>query len=284
MYIFAQNKHRSISVPVTNADISVISTGNMTNSNATDIVHLRPDGLPNYLLIYIEKGTGVFSFNGKTEYAHAGDIAVYRPNEPQSFTYMKEEPLHAYWIHFHGTEADSIMERYHLKNIQVTNCKNEYISKYIKDIVYEINKSSIYSSDIADNLLMVMLAKIAQQLYNNSTKSNIEDIKNFIWQNYTKEIPIAQYAEKCRMSVPNFMRVFKQQTGTTPHDYKLRVRIHCSKELLLTTDSTILDISGMVGFNDQFYFSRYFKKLTGLSPSEYRTKYKNSDRHEEFEI
>lgn len=284
MYISAQNDKRSIDVPITDSEIDVIASGNMTNVYTTDVVHLRPKGLPNYLLIYLEKGEAVFHFDNDVQYAHAGDIAIYRPNELQHFIYKKERALHAYWIHFDGTNVEKIMKHYQLMDIRVAECENDFVPKIIESIIHELNSSNIFSTDIANSLLLNMLARIGQQLDKSTLKTNIEDVKNYIWQNYTEDVPISVYAEKCQMSVPNFLRIFKQQIGTTPHDYKLKVRIHVSKELLTTTQNSISDISRMVGFNDQFYYSRYFKKLNGISPSKFREKYKYTQWHEIFVV
>ena len=66
------------------------------------------------------------------------------------------------------------------------------------------------------------------------------------------------------------MRLFKQITGTSPHDFRLKLRIDAAKALLKTTDCTLAVIANQVGFKDPFHFSSYFKKITGLSPQKFR--------------
>ena len=66
------------------------------------------------------------------------------------------------------------------------------------------------------------------------------------------------------------MRNFRKTTGTTPHQFLLKKKYAYAAELLKTTEMTIGEICGTVGVSNQYQFSRYFKKLYGVSPSLYR--------------
>ena len=67
-----------------------------------------------------------------------------------------------------------------------------------------------------------------------------------------------------------FSTLFKQSTGSSFKEYLNMVRIEESKRLLANTDYSIIDISLATGFEDQSYFSKVFKKFTGLTPKQYR--------------
>ena len=72
------------------------------------------------------------------------------------------------------------------------------------------------------------------------------------------------------MSTSWFIRNFKQYTGTSPMQYILAIRIHNAEVLLQNEHYNITEISNIVGYDNPLYFSRIFKKIKGLSPSEYR--------------
>ena len=72
------------------------------------------------------------------------------------------------------------------------------------------------------------------------------------------------------MSTSWFIRSFKDFTGVTPMHYILALRIANAQSLLENTDYTVAEISRLVGYEDQLYFSRLFKKQNGLSPSQFR--------------
>ena len=74
------------------------------------------------------------------------------------------------------------------------------------------------------------------------------------------------------MSVCWFIRSFKRYTGVTPLQYITTIRINKAKELLKDSGYSIQEIGSLVGYDNQLYFSRMFKKQTGCSPSQYREK------------
>ena len=73
----------------------------------------------------------------------------------------------------------------------------------------------------------------------------------------------------CHMSKYHFLRVFKAVTGTTPLDYRNRIRIDFAKELLKNSNFSVSEISENLGYSSLAYFSAAFKKATGFSPTEY---------------
>jgi AraC-like DNA-binding protein len=81
---------------------------------------------------------------------------------------------------------------------------------------------------------------------------------------------VAVLARLCRLSEPHFYRKFKQATGSTPIDWLRRERINHARRRLLESDDPIKQISEQVGYNDPFFFSRDFKRYTGVAPKNYR--------------
>jgi AraC-like DNA-binding protein len=62
----------------------------------------------------------------------------------------------------------------------------------------------------------------------------------------------------------------KNFTGISPRQYFLQLKVMRARELLITTDQSIKEISYQLGFDSIYYFSRFFKQKTGMSPSEFR--------------
>lgn len=79
-----------------------------------------------------------------------------------------------------------------------------------------------------------------------------------------------RYAASRGMSASWFIRSFKEFTGHTPMQYILALRVVNAQNLLENTDYTVAEISRIVGYEDQMYFSRLFKKQNGVSPSLFR--------------
>lgn len=90
--------------------------------------------------------------------------------------------------------------------------------------------------------------------------------------NYAEHLDLTTLADMVYLSPAYLSRIFKAETGSTINQYLNRVRITKAKELLHNRQLKLIDISLLVGYEDQSYFTRVFRKITGISPSEYRNK------------
>jgi AraC-like DNA-binding protein len=99
---------------------------------------------------------------------------------------------------------------------------------------------------------------------------NIGKIISLLNSNYNKDIRLADILQKTGMSKNTFLRNFKRATGSTPIDYLIHIRVLKASSLLQETDMSISEIGYKVGFADSNYFSRVFRKVTGLTPREFR--------------
>jgi AraC-like DNA-binding protein len=86
-----------------------------------------------------------------------------------------------------------------------------------------------------------------------------------------KSIEVADIARKLGLDSSYFIRVFKRVTGTTPLSYFLGLKMDTAKHLLLDGSRTVRSVAELLGFQDELYFSRLFKRRIGVSPSAYRS-------------
>ena len=101
-------------------------------------------------------------------------------------------------------------------------------------------------------------------------QEEMEYARQYFNEHYNEPISIQDYAESRSMSVCYFQRNFKQIVKHTPMQYLLTIRVNNAASLLETTDYSMAEISAIVGYEDPLYFSRLFRKLKGMSPSDYR--------------
>lgn len=102
-------------------------------------------------------------------------------------------------------------------------------------------------------------------------------IQNYIENNYTKSISISELAEQSHMSRRNFIRRFKKATKNTPLEYVQRVKIEAAKKALESGNVNISSLIYDVGYSDVKTFRMIFKRITGLTPLEYRSKYNRGE-------
>ena len=110
-------------------------------------------------------------------------------------------------------------------------------------------------------------------IFSLSQKKNIDDINKairYIWQNYQNKITLEDAARAVYLSPSYFCKVFQRTIGCSFSVYLNRLRIEKSKQLLLRSELRIADIVSMVGFEDQSYFTKVFKRVCGVSPTHFR--------------
>ncbi len=88
-----------------------------------------------------------------------------------------------------------------------------------------------------------------------------------------EHLTVEDIARKLGLSEEHFIRTFREEVRMTPHQYFTRLKVEGASGLLMSTDKTVGEISDWFGFENQFHFSRIFRKCTGLSPLQYRKTY-----------
>jgi two-component system response regulator YesN len=119
------------------------------------------------------------------------------------------------------------------------------------------------------------LNEFIELVYSSQDARKVTQIRpaiNYIDANYDKPIGLADIAKSSYMSVSRLAHIFKEQMGITLIDYLTGVRIERAKQLLLATAQNCTEICFQVGYNNQSYFTRTFKRLVGATPRQFRVK------------
>jgi len=94
----------------------------------------------------------------------------------------------------------------------------------------------------------------------------LKRVIEYIHANLDQNLTLAELSFIANMSPYHFARTFKQATGMAPHQYVLHTRIERAKSLLLQGKLSIAEVAMRVGFFDQSHFTRYFKRIVGVTP------------------
>ena len=98
----------------------------------------------------------------------------------------------------------------------------------------------------------------------------IEETVAYMQQHLDKPLHVATLAAKANFSPSQFFLLFKRWMGSAPIDYFIRMRIQRAGRLLCDTNLSVKEVAAELGYDDPFYFSRIFKSVNGLAPSDYR--------------
>ena len=146
------------------------------------------------------------------------------------------------------------------------------------DSVYELNGkflSLIYQEQNLDELC-ILLQDVAEgfmsAMFYEKDKGNsyIRKALRFIADNYFEHLELSAVADFVQLSPSYFSSLFRQVVGMNFREYLCRVRVEESKRLLLSTDFALADIAISIGFPDQSYYCKMFKRIVGISPGKFR--------------
>lgn len=241
----------------------------------------RPNGRGDYQLLYISSGKLHLYVDGEDRIITKGNMLLFRPGEAQLYNLYSADKPETYWVHFTGSDVDLLLDYYGMpkdENVFFTGTSPDYQWLY-KQMIQELQLRRVNYEDLLNmNLRHIFL--IINRFLKEGTEldsdalNEVERATHYFNENYNQNICIKDYAADRHMSDCWFNRTFKKVTKVTPIQYIISLRITSAINLLENTDHNIKQISSMVGYDDEYYFSRLFKKSTGLSPTEYRKKLK----------
>jgi AraC family transcriptional regulator len=101
----------------------------------------------------------------------------------------------------------------------------------------------------------------------------VSDALAFIHANYARELSLTDIAEAAHLSPFHLARLFKQSLGVSPHQYLIHVRVDSARWLLSagSGERSLAEVASAVGFADQSHLTRHFKRVTGVTPRQFRS-------------
>lgn len=240
----------------------------------------KRENLASYLFFIVISGSGSLEYSGKSYDLHRGDCVFLDCQKPYSHCTSKNL-WQLRWVHFYGPNMKQIYDKYterggaacfHPDNLE------DYI--LLLQEIYQIASSDDYVKDmmIYEKLisLLTLLMKESWHPDNHmrsvptAKKQNLQNIKEYLEQNFQRKITLDELSRIFFINKFYLTRVYKEQFGISVTNYLLQLRITHAKHLLRFTDLTMEAISLECGMNDPNYFSRMFKRVEGITPTEFR--------------
>ena len=241
--------------------------------------HYGPATTNYFLLVYVKEGSATLLSHKDKVQLIPGDLLVMFPNAEVHYVADKDVPWTISWVGVHGTLVQGFMDKMGISAISpVYNVKNRYAIENLFEKIYNLSYSRGYSDKIAvTGLLYEFFSVLLSETKNIPTKDYPSEVMNIIRKNFDKDISVDEIATRLSINKSYLARIFKEKYNTSIKDFLINIRIKRAKELLADENATILKVSNSIGYTDPLYFSRIFKKKTGISPSLYRKNLKKAD-------
>jgi AraC family transcriptional regulator of arabinose operon len=247
---------------------------------ALNHVRERKTGSNQYILIYCVDGGGSIFIKDQRHELSANTYFIIPKNVYHRYLSSESNPWTIYWVHFTGTISEKIYERYSdtelpvLRTIPYDENRVKIFEQIYSILEHNFNDKEMEAANF--NLLHFISSFIYHkeghpEVYNTDA---ISSSITFMKQHIHETLGIEQLAKQQHVSVSHYSRSFKQKTGLSPINYFNQLKIQKSCQYLYFTDRNIKQIALDLGFEDQYYFSRLFKNVIGISPALYKKQHK----------
>lgn len=239
-----------------------------------------PASVPHFCLVLILEGQGELISRQQTYPLEPEAMLCLFPQEAHEYYAVGDQPIRQAWIAFEGPQAYRMLEKIGLKP-----CKPA-VSRALNDKVMELFGRLMELADgcagkNADLSRIIVFHMLFEELSRSMSASALARVcsdswllqgKEYIEAHYLERITVESIADYVKVDRAHFTRKFHQEFGITPAKYLQELRIREARRLLERTDLNLSSIAQSIGYTDMFTFSKAFKKLTGLSPREYRSR------------
>lgn len=170
-------------------------------------------------------------------------------------------------------EAQNVLARHYSYHIDEEACCVQLIEQLLRLAQTPGNYARLQSQTLFQQFIEAFLTS-AKRVKMTPRSEIVSFAIAYIHEHYAQDLSIAQLAELVGIERRRFSELFEAAIGMNPSQYVMELRIRKAKEQLRACEYSVAEVGENVGYYDCFYFSRVFKKCTGLSPSVYRKEHR----------
>lgn len=233
-----------------------------------------------FVLHVVRSGEGRLLLNGKEFRLGEGFAFVLRAHQEAWYEADHENPWNYFWVGFSGVDAETCVRKAGFpkeRPFRPVGCA-EKLGEYLDEML-DAHQLNFWNSLRRNANLMLFFSELIQdytstqslrQGYSYSSSSYVRYVKDYIDRYYEKKLRIGAIAEYIGVNRSYLSNSFRRETGVSPQEYLMGIRIRRAQTLLRESGLMIAEIAQQVGYPDALAFSRIFRQRVGLSPSAYR--------------
>lgn len=237
--------------------------------------HMHREHHRDNLLIYCTEGRAFLNVKGEPFTMAAGDLLLLPAGSSHRYTADPENPWTIHWVHYTGPLANEF-HKYMGFNGSTPIRHLGRQPRLLVDFngLLSVRQTGFRARGLihAANRLRQLLAAVPISFDETSReqKTELDTINNYMHEHLDERITLEQLADLAGLSPAHFATRYREQTGTSPIQHFLHLKVERACQMLDATSLSFTEISHRLGYDDAYYFSRLFKKVMGQSPMDYR--------------
>lgn len=240
---------------------------------------IQRETYPGYELILCLDGRGWVQVSGKRHEVAKGQLVWVNCHHPHAYGCVLDDPWELYWIRVEGVTLDRISllldvagQPVH-QNFDVAAAAVEMERVFRHMDGRRPSDAAICHAAVGELVSLLFSERLTDpRMLHPKVPPPIVKALEKMRLYYHESIRVQDLATTAGMSESHFSRQFKAAIGTSPIDWLRKERINQAKRRLIESEDPIKEIARQVGYSDQFFFSKDFKKTTQLTPTEFRLK------------
>ena len=281
--MFESDQHKQVNPLLPGYSFNLYLVAGMTpiiENGPLDFFIDRPDGMEGYIVNMTVRGQGKV-FDGEDAFlVNPGDLLLFSPETPH---YYGRAPgstdWYHRWVYFRPRAywANWLNWPYQTRKVGRLSAGTDTLFKEFEDLFVQIDQThrqdKYTAEELAINLLERLLIRCYEEIPDNQPSpvdARILATCQFIAKNLALDIGLDEIAHHINLSPSRLAHLFREQMGVNILRWREDQRIILAKNLLQNTRTPVAHVAGKVGYDDQLYFSRVFRKRVGLSPSAFR--------------
>jgi AraC-like DNA-binding protein/mannose-6-phosphate isomerase-like protein (cupin superfamily) len=226
-----------------------------------------------YQLVYILDGRGQLQMEGQTYPLESGSVFLLFPDVQHSYHPDTATGWTEYWVGFAGAQVDALLAYGIIAPTRPVLHAGYQASLLggFQSVFHQVKaQAPLYQFRVCAEILRLLAETLSLErmaVQQTHTQQVVEQAKAFIGLQLQRAFDLEELANEVRLSLAQLNDLFKAYTGMTPYQYCIHAKINRAKEILVGGETSVKEIAWQVGFDDPYYFSRLFKKKTGVSPS-----------------
>ena len=234
----------------------------------------RKEGIEEYIYIYCMEGKGIVNVGGVQYNIKENEAFCVPRYKSHSYYADPKDPWSILWVHFKGEDA----VYYPLEECRTVRFSSDNAGgrmMLLFDLLFKVTEGNYTLGNfiyIAQVLQLIMAETYQREKHSSTDRQNkyVTNVVRYMYEHLNENLTLEQISREFDLSKSYLYSIFRKYTGHAPLDFFISLKMKEACKLLRLTDIYIYEVAQRLGYKDQYYFSRVFKKVIGVSPREYK--------------